>query len=240
MFARWNRQSSQGSTIKANRKKKAKKLTKRGVWAPMLVKGGSSFVLYDEPTTKMLHQEWQPREKDDSLTFSSQSVGNRRSLQSCATDDTDDTVTTIEEEEEKTIQLLVRQRAKALPRGPGAFGGNHVLINRERVTRGIKPLCRQKKLDEVAAKHAKKLSLLDELHHSSLGRILDNILQDGPCRLLGENISKGKSSFIIHDNMMLRYAQDRNNILDRRYTAFGVGSAKSSSGDLYIVQLYKG
>lgn len=219
---------------------KGMKISARGVWAPILVRGDSSFVIYDTPTKEMLLQKWISREEIDCLTFSRHHVGDRYTLKQSKSDDTDSTEISTEEQEERSKQLSIKQRAKALPRGPGAFGGSHVLINTERVRRGIRPLCREVCLDEVAAKHAKVLSTQENLQHSSLRRTIKHVLKVGPCRLLGENISRGESAYKIHDKMMLKFTQDRNNILDRRFTAFGVGSAKSKSGDLYIVQIYKG
>lgn len=218
------------------------KNTSRGVWAPVLIRGGSSFVIYDKPTTDMLLYEWLEREDVDSIKFQRNFIGDIYRLRECSTDDTDTTDGTIKSsgDEDSIVQLSIKQRAKALPRGPGAFGGNHVLINRERVKRSIQPLCREKQLDELAAKHAKKLAVLEKMEHSSLKKTMRGILENGPARLIGENVSRGKTALDIHDKMMLKHPQERNNILDRRFTSFGVGSAKSASGVLYIVQMFKG
>lgn len=239
MFLSWKRPQIPTKSMKSG-SRKAKKISSRGVWAPILIRGGSSFVIYDTPTKEMLVQKWISREETECLTFNRHFVGDRYTLKQSKSDDTDATDISTEHQEEELIQLSIKQRAKALPRGPGAFGGNHVLVNTERVRRGIRPLCREKKLDEVAARHAKNLSKQEHLQHSSLRRTMKHVLQDGPCRLLGENISRGQSACKIHDKMMMKYAQDRNNILDRRFSAFGIGSAKSESGDLYIVQIFKG
>ncbi len=201
-------------------------------------------MIYDDPSTEMFVHEWLSREDDDCVKFNRHYVGDRYKLKECPSGDTVTTMPSVssseEDEDEKMVQLSVRQRAKALPRGPGAYGGCHVLINKERVKRGIKPLCREKKLDEAAAAHAKKMAVQQQLQHSSLRKTMKYVLGSGPCRLMGENISKGRSASKIHGKMMSSFAEDRNNILDRRYTAFGVGSAKSSSDELYIVQIYRG
>ena len=243
MFSKNNRPPNRFKSYKKTIREGKGKSSTRGVWAPALVRADSSFRIHDEPTTNMLLHEWLVRKDEDQITFSRQYVGDSYTLKESYTDDTEATAVTAassEDEEENMIQLSVRQRAKALPRGPGGFGGNHVLINRERVKRGIKPLCREKKLDEIAAKQAQKMTMQEQLRHSTLRKTMKSVLESGPCRLLGENICKGKSAQKIHSKMMLNYTQDRNNILDRRFTAFGVGSAKSASGELYIVQLYKG
>jgi len=240
MFPKWHLHQPRPARDKLLKKRKGKSFV-RGVWAPMLIKGGSSLKIYDDPSTEMFVHEWLSREDDDCLKFNRHYVGDRYKLKECSSGDTITTMpSSSDDEDEKTIELSIRQRAKALPRGPGAFGGCHILINKERVKRGIKPLCREKKLDEVAAAHAKKMAVTGHLQHSSLRITMANILDSGPCRLIGENISKGRTASVIHGNMMSQSAEDRNNMLDRRYTAFGVGSAKSSSGELYLVQIYRG
>lgn len=240
-FSRWNGESK-GAMPTLHKSIKARKKGKeslRGVWAPVLIKGGSSFVIYDVPTTDMLMHKWLEREERDQLKFSRHFVGDRYTLRKSSSDDTDMTVTSSDDEARLT-RLSIKQRAKALPRGPGAFGGNHVLVNKERVKRSIKPLIRERSLDEIAGNHAKKLAYQEKMEHSSLNKTMRRILANGPARLIGENISKGKTAQRIHEKMMLKHPQERNNILDRRYTSFGVGSAKGSSGELYIVQIYKG
>lgn len=241
MLARWrsNPNTFNNTFHKSVKQREKGKKSLRGVWAPVLIRGGSSFVIYDEPTTEMLMHEWLEREEEDRTTFSRKFIGERYRLRESSSDETDATVSSLDDGERLT-QLTIKQRAKALPRGPGAFGGNHVLINRERVIRSIKPLCREKLLDELAANHAKKLASQEKMEHSSLKKTMRGVLASGPARLIGENICKGKTAQKIHEKMMLRFPQERNNILDRRYTSFGVGSAKSSSGELYIVQIYKG
>jgi hypothetical protein len=246
MLTRWNsQQSNSASTKNFNRKtilERRGKTTTRGVWSPLLMKGGSSFAIYDDPSKDLFLQEWLIREDEDRTCFNRHYVGDRYALRKNPSDDTQATVSSSDDEndDENTIQLTVKQRSKTLPRGPGAFGGSHVLVNRERVKLGIRPLCREKKLDEVAAGHARKMAILQQLKHSSLKITMKKVLDSGPCRLIGENISKGTCARKIHMKMMKSRVEDRNNILDRRYTSFGVGSAKSDSDELYIVHIYKG
>lgn len=60
-------------------------------------------------------------------------------------------------------------------------------------------------------------------------------------RRIGENVAVGNTIQEIHMAMMSDLIADKNNILDRRYIYFGMGTAKSEvTGKLYLCQIFQG
>jgi len=120
----------------------------------------------------------------------------------------------------------------------------HIIINRHRMKLNILPLIREKGLDEIAFKQAKHSADKKGKKHSNLRKLILEI-QDyttAPIRRIGENICGGTSVDKIFEKIMNDpiYVADRNNIFDRRFSSFGVGVATSSSGKIYICQVFKG
>jgi uncharacterized protein YkwD len=152
----------------------------------------------------------------------------------------------IEEEEEKDEKLaltnIVSDRRKALPINMNYLATSHNLINTERVRRNILPLHRNQELDELATIQAKLMAAQQSRMHSCLDTVLSKILESGPCRTVGENICRGTSIKFIHKKIMHspKYESDKNNILDRRFSLFGVGIGSDVDGVLYICQIFKG
>jgi len=190
--------------------------------------------------------EWKSTEDEDHHKFSrsimqpcniSQSLMNKENTNN---DDDDD-----EEEEsiekEYAVARAVHNRAKKLPKGLGHFASIHVLLNQERVSRGIMPLHRSIELDELASKHARYMSEHQDLAHSNASDLMAKVVKVGPCRRLGENVQRGKSTKHIHKKMMQSSIMaDRNNVLDRRYVSFGVGIGTSENDEVYVCQIFRG
>jgi len=149
-----------------------------------------------------------------------------------------------EDEEKLAFIKIVRERQKALPLNlnDGYFANSHNFVNRERVKRNILPLYRVRHLDELASEQAKIMAGQQSRDHSDLDTLISNIIKPGPCRRVGENVCRGKSIQLVHKKMMssLKYATDKNNILDRRYSSFGIGVAPDINGIFYVCQIYKG
>jgi uncharacterized protein YkwD len=51
-------------------------------------------------------------------------------------------------------------------------------------------------------------------------------------------VTRGANLHAIHSYMMTSVA-DRNNIMDRRFTSMGVGTAKADDGTLYLCQIFR-
>jgi len=138
----------------------------------------------------------------------------------------------------------VNERRKALPSVTGEYRliSNHNLINADRIKQNTLPLHRMPELDELATKQAKRMASQQHESHSTIDDLMSKITQSGPCRKVGENVCKGSSVERIHYNMMHNHKcrSSRVNILDRRFSSFGVGVAPDVKGILYVCQLYKG
>jgi hypothetical protein len=131
---------------------------------------------------------------------------------------------------------LIMARSRKLP-GTWYYSSNHVMVNQERMKRIIPPLLRESDLDELAREHAAAMASSKKLFHSDPSGLLFKV--SGPSRRLGENVAKGANIREIH-NAMMELKGDRNNMLDRRYTNFGMGTAQGSNGELYLCQIFRG
>jgi uncharacterized protein YkwD len=134
-------------------------------------------------------------------------------------------------------KILVRSRR--LPQ-TGHYSSNHVMVNQERIKRNAAPLIRMRELDELARVQAQAMAKRGSLFHAMSPQQVRESLQDRPCRRLGENVAKGKTIREMHQSMMETTSQ-KNNIMDRRFTHMGMGTAAhAADGDLYMCQLFRG
>mmetsp|Transcript_10037 Transcript_10037/g.15427 ORF Transcript_10037/g.15427 Transcript_10037/m.15427 type:complete len:211 (-) Transcript_10037:73-705(-) len=118
------------------------------------------------------------------------------------------------------------------------FSSNHIQINKERQKRGLHPLKREAELDEVARKHASNMAEKGVVFHSNpndLACFLDNRFNR-----IGENVVKGETIRQIHTEMMKKSKTRRNNIVDPRFAAMGMGTATSKDGELFMCQIFQG
>ena len=105
------------------------------------------------------------------------------------------------------------------------FASNHVLVNRERMKRGLRPLTRNIAMDDLARKSADAMA-------SSNG------LNALPTTYVG-NVLRGETIRTIHRSTMLqKQGRERSNILNPYFQDFGVGTCKGSDGQLYMCQLF--
>jgi hypothetical protein len=105
------------------------------------------------------------------------------------------------------------------------FASNHVLINRERMKRGLRPLTRNIAMDEQARKSAEAMATsngLNPLQTTYVGNVL-----------------RGESIRSIHrSTMQQKQGRERMNLLNPYFQDFGVGTAKGEDGMLYMCQLF--
>lgn len=105
------------------------------------------------------------------------------------------------------------------------FASNHVLVNRERMKRGLRPLTRNVAMDNLARKSAEEMA-------SSKG------LKAHPTTYVG-NVLRGDTIRSIHRATMLqKQGRERANILNPYFQDFGVGTCKGGDGQLYMCQLF--
>ena len=128
-------------------------------------------------------------------------------------------------------------RGRKLP-GTWYYSSNHVLVNQERIKRTMAPLIRMVELDQLARIHAEQIAEEEELRHVEADA-LRFALKDIPHRRLGENVGCGENIRSIHQDMM-GTRSNRNNIVDRRFTHMGMGTALGKNGELYLCQIFRG
>lgn len=130
-------------------------------------------------------------------------------------------------------QIMARQRK--LP-GTWYYSSNHILVNKERIKRNIPALTRRIELDALARERAEVMAGQVSIHHAKPEDVMFRIQ---PCRRFGENVACGRSIREMHMEMIKNEA-DLNNMIDRRYSYFGMGTAVGKDGALYICQIFKG
>lgn len=128
------------------------------------------------------------------------------------------------------------ERARKLPR-TCYFSNNHIMVNTERTKRVVPSLNRNLDLDTLARWHAESMAASAQTFHSNPVQIYSKLKK--PSRRIGENVAVGETIRDIHRQMMDKKG-DRNNILDRRYTEMGMGTAKGRNGELYLCQIFRG
>lgn len=105
------------------------------------------------------------------------------------------------------------------------FASNHVLVNRERMKRGLRPLTRNVPMDQLARKCSETMA-------ESSG------IQALPTTYVG-NVLRGENIRAIHRSTMLqKQGRERANILNPYFQDFGVGTCKGKDGMLYMCQLF--
>jgi uncharacterized protein YkwD len=105
------------------------------------------------------------------------------------------------------------------------FASNHVLVNRERMKRGLRPLTRNIAMDDMARKSARAMAESNGLNPL--------------CTTYVGNVLRGESIRSIHrSTMQQKQGRERANLLNPYFQDFGVGTCKGSDGMLYMCQLF--
>lgn len=108
-----------------------------------------------------------------------------------------------------------------------------VMVNTERQSRGLHDLQLHGDLVDKAQAWAEQMAVWGRVRHSDLGSGV------GPgWRILGENVGWARSVEEMH-SMFMRSSGHRRQIVDGRYTHFGVGVAVAN-GRFYTVQVFAG
>jgi len=116
------------------------------------------------------------------------------------------------------------------------YSSNHILINQERARRDISTLVRSSELDEASRKQATLMATNKKLLHSDKSKLAERATVK---QRFAENVACGKSIRHVHSKMMKSH-NERVNILNPNFTTMGIGTAKDSSGRLYVCQLLIG
>lgn len=154
-----------------------------------------------------------------------------------------------EEADDRKLLQKIMGRAKKLPQSSGKYACNHIMVNSERIKKNVPPLTRDRDLDRVARDHA--MAMAEEKMVRHMDGPIDvqaKILEGKESSVererlffprLGVNIARGQSIKDIHKFMMATLAE-RNNILDKRFTTMGMGTARADNGLVYLCQIYGG
>lgn len=139
--------------------------------------------------------------------------------------------TTIRWERTPSGKMNMEERRYRMNEMPtvAAFSSNHILVNRERLQRGIDPLVRCRHLDAIAQRHAREMAdakgLLEEPIRSAT---------------MVENVQRGPSIRLIHQMIMFGVSdEEKANILDSQYTRFGMATATGEDGLMYMSQIFQ-
>jgi hypothetical protein len=118
---------------------------------------------------------------------------------------------------------------------------NHALVNAERqwVDPTLHPLKRSRELDDVARWHADAMAKEGTCEYHADPTVLCSKLTQKANVRLGENVAKGKSIRELH-GIMKKQSSNYANMMDARYTEMGMATAKSSNGDWYLCQIFRG
>ena len=123
-----------------------------------------------------------------------------------------------------SLKNLVEYTEEELP-STSYFASNHILINRERMKRGLRPLSRNSTMDDLARDHANKMAAskgCSPIQTTFVG-----------------NVVRGESIRSIHKiTMQHKDGRERFNILNPYFQDFGVGTCKGEDGMLYMCQLF--
>lgn len=149
----------------------------------------------------------------------------------------------LESESESEVNVdnalaMAMARSRRLP-GTWYFSSGHVMINKERAKACVAPLVRQRELDEQARAHAAVMAAQQYVHHSSSSTTTFSSTL-ASYRRMGENVASGDSIRSMQREMVKASLADKNNMLDRRYTHMGMGTARGADGRLYMCQLFRG
>jgi hypothetical protein len=145
-----------------------------------------------------------------------------------------------EEDDHKLLKKILGD-AKKLPQTPGKYASNHIMINAERTQRLVPPLRRERVLDQIAREHAQRMADMNKVvHMDGPVELHGKLIREGlSFQRLGVNIARGTSIQDIHKFMMAALAE-RNNIVDKRFSTMGVGTARTDNGTIYLCQVFGG
>lgn len=138
-------------------------------------------------------------------------------------------------DEELLGRIMLKSRQ--LPKNYGYLCSNHVMINNERAKRIIAPLQRVPYIDELAREQAILMAADSKLFHTDPADLQDKLGRHSG-RRVGENVTSGPNLQVIHKKLMMQSVADKNNILDRRFTLMGIGTAKAADGTVYLCQIF--
>jgi uncharacterized protein YkwD len=136
-----------------------------------------------------------------------------------------------------SVSLLTAAPAEAVDKRTPTEIRNRMeyLINRKRVSRGLRKLRVNDKTQYYARKHAKNMAERRRIYHDPN---LHNEIPSG-CYAWAENVASTSADNAARSamNMFMNSSAHRSNILSKRMTHMGIGIAKGG-GRVYVVQRF--
>lgn len=142
-----------------------------------------------------------------------------------------------ESDNEGSEPHLLLSRKAQLHQDWYGFSSNHVLINKERAEKSLRPLTRRSELDAAAKAHAESMARRGRVYRINISGLREKLGLNGV--LLDANVAVGRTIEDIHRKMMSRPFSGKTNILDHRYAHFGIGTGKGGSKKLYVCQIFQ-
>jgi uncharacterized protein YkwD len=110
-------------------------------------------------------------------------------------------------------------------------------INKERHRRGLKLLKESDDLILLAEEHAQNMVNMNKVFHSV--RSIDELMTKLQSTLAAENIQRGDSVILMHEETMLDSCISRENILSPHFSEFGCAVLQGADGKIYSCQLFR-
>lgn len=129
------------------------------------------------------------------------------------------------------------------PSSPDAMADRLLLLlNRERLERGLAPLAVHPGLRAAAEKHSRKMADMGSMAHDypDYPSLAERLRAEEVCfTRAGENVAHGEGVGLgdIHDGFM-QSPPHRGNILDSRYTDIGIAVFRDEAGGLWVTQVF--
>jgi hypothetical protein len=119
---------------------------------------------------------------------------------------------------------------------PATAGSDSEFVSRTngaRTSHGIRAYAVRGDLTAVARRQAERMASSGRMYHNpSLGS------EVGGWSSIGENVGRGPDVASIH-NAFMNSSSHRSNILSTAFTEIGVGTARSSSGELFVSEVFR-
>ena len=135
-----------------------------------------------------------------------------------------------------------QHESSSLPLSTGGFANNHVMVNLTRKHRNLPPLCRSRRLDDLAKAHVQQMANRQAVQHSV--STLEELQAKVGSTMAGENVQRALRS--ADDGNPIRHMHFEGmkspaicgNVTDPDFTAMGMATAQGSDGYLYMCQVF--
>jgi uncharacterized protein YkwD len=110
-------------------------------------------------------------------------------------------------------------------------------VNKERHRRGLALFQESDDLNLLAEEHAQNMVNINKVFHSV--RSIDELMTKLQSTAAAENIQRGDSVILMHEETMLDSCISRENILSPHFSEFGCAVLQGADGKIYSCQLFR-